>query len=92
MVKAIIDVDDETNHVLNIIKAKYALKDKSQAIQVMAKQYEIVILEPEVRPEYLKKLERLDKHEGIRYKSVEELRAKIERCANLKSSRNLKKG
>lgn len=92
MVKAIIDVDDETNHVLNIIKAKYALKDKSQAIQVMAEQYEMVILEPELRPEFVERLKRIEKHKGIRYKSIEELREKIEKCANTKSSRNLKKG
>ncbi len=32
MVKAVIDIKEESNRVLNIIKAKYGLKDKSSAI------------------------------------------------------------
>ena len=36
MVQAIITIDDETNRVLNMVKAKFNLKDKSQAIEVMA--------------------------------------------------------
>ena len=91
MVKAIIDVDDETNHVLNIVKAKYALKDKSQAIQVMAEQYEMVILEPELRPEFVERLKRIEKQKSIQYNSVKELREEIERCARSKSSRSSKK-
>ena len=59
MVKAIIDIDDRTNQVLNIIKAKYALNDKSQAIDLMAEQYEENILEPELKPEYKKKLSKI---------------------------------
>lgn len=53
MVKAIIDVKPETNKVLNIIKAKYGLKDKSQAIDMMAEEYEEKILELELRPKVL---------------------------------------
>jgi len=32
MVKAIVTIDDRTNRIINIVKAKYGLKDKSQAI------------------------------------------------------------
>jgi hypothetical protein len=55
MVKAIINIDDRTNRILNIVKAKYGLKDKSAAIIKMAEEYEEVILEPELKPEYIKK-------------------------------------
>ena len=55
MVQAIINVNDRTNQVLNIVKAKYNLKDKSEAINVMAQKYEENVLEPELRPEYIKK-------------------------------------
>jgi len=34
MVQAIIDIKDKTNRVLNMVKAKYDLKDKSEAINV----------------------------------------------------------
>ena len=53
MVKAIIDVKPETNKLLNIIKAKYGLKDKSQAIDKMAEEYEEKVLELELRPNVL---------------------------------------
>jgi hypothetical protein len=47
MVQAIINIDERTNRILNIIKAKYVLKDKSAAINKMAEEYENMILEPE---------------------------------------------
>lgn len=45
MVQAIINIKENTNRVLNILKAKYGLNDKSQAIDLMAKEYEQEILE-----------------------------------------------
>lgn len=78
MVQAIVDISDRANRVLNIVKAKYGLKDKSEAINVMAKEYEDDIMEPELRPEYIKKLNNIKKQQGIKFKSVEELRKHIE--------------
>ena len=78
MVQAIIDIEDETNRVLNIVKAKFGLKDKSEAINVMAEQYEQELLEPQLRPEYAAKLQRIKKEKGIRFKSIEALRKHIE--------------
>ncbi len=78
MVQAIIDIEDKTNRVLNIVKAKFGLKDKSQAINIMAEQYEQQILEPQLRPEYTEKLQRIKKQKGIRFKSIRELRKHIE--------------
>ena len=77
MVQAIINIEDQTNRVLNIVKAKFGLKDKSEAINVMAKQYEKELLEPQLRPEYIKKLGRIKKQKGIRFKSISKLRARI---------------
>ena len=48
MVQAIVDISMEANRVLNIIKAKYGLRDKSQAINAMAREYEEEMLEPEL--------------------------------------------
>ncbi len=78
MVQAIINIEDETNRVLNIVKAKFGLKDKSEAINVMAGQYEQEILEPQLRPEYAEKLKRIKKEKGICFKSASELRKRIE--------------
>lgn len=61
MVQAMIDIKDHTNRVLNIVKAKYGLKDKSEAINIVVREYEENFLEPELRPEYQKKLLRIMK-------------------------------
>ncbi|MGO8805627.1 MAG: DUF2683 family protein [Candidatus Bathyarchaeia archaeon] len=49
-------IDDRTNRILNILKAKYGLRDKSQAINLMAKQFEECVMEPELRPEFIESL------------------------------------
>lgn len=74
MVQNVIDVEDRVDRVLNIVKAKFGLKNKSQAVELIAKTYEESFLEPELRPEYLKKLKRIDKEKGISFKNIDELR------------------
>jgi len=68
MVQAIIDIDEHTNQILNIVKAKFGLKDKSQAIDMMAEQYEEEVLEPELKPEYVEKLKRIAKEPAVKIK------------------------
>ena len=68
MVKAIIEIDDRTNRILNIIKAKHALKDKSQAINLMAQQYEAWVMEPELRPEFVESLKASQKERTVKIK------------------------
>ena len=74
MVQAIINIDERTNRILNIIKAKYGLKDKSAAINRMAIEYEKEILEPELKPEYIEKLEEIEKQKSINIGTIENLR------------------
>jgi hypothetical protein len=61
MVQAIININEHANRILNIVKAKFGLKDKSEAIDLMAEQYESEILEPKLRPEYKVKLAKVMK-------------------------------
>jgi hypothetical protein len=61
MVQAIVTISEHANRVLNIVKAKYSLKDKSQAIELVTEKYEEEIMEPELRPEYIEKLETIKK-------------------------------
>jgi len=68
MVKAIVKIDERTNRVLNILKAKYGLNDKSQAINLMAQQFEAEVMEPELRPEFIKKMKKTEKEKTIRVK------------------------
>jgi len=53
MVQAVIKLSDHSNRILNIVKAKYGLRDKSEAIEKIATEYEQEILEPELRPEFV---------------------------------------
>ena len=59
MVQAVINIDENTNRVLNIVKAKFGLRDKSQAINLVVNEYEETSLEPKLRPEYKVKLNKI---------------------------------
>ena len=79
MVQAIIKIPEEANQILNIVKARYNLKTKSEAIAKIVLECGANILEPELRPEYLKKLRKIEKEGyGETFSSIEELRKKIE--------------
>ena len=78
MVQNIITIGEREDRILNIVKAKFGLKNKSEAVAVLAKTYEEKFLEPELRPEYIEKLERIQKEKGIPFRNVAELRKIIE--------------
>ena len=61
MVQAMININEDANRVLNIIKAKYGLKDKSEAINLVVNEYQQNFLEPELRPEYKTRLVKIMK-------------------------------
>jgi len=72
MVKAIIEIDDRTNRILNILKAKHGLKDKSQAINLMAQQFEACVMEPELRPEFIESLKASQSERTVKVKDFAE--------------------
>ncbi len=74
MVQSIIDISENEDRVINIVKAKFGLKNKSQAIALIAKTYEDSFLEPELKPSYLLKLDAIKRERGIKFKNIEELR------------------
>ncbi len=76
-IKALINLSEDEDQVLNIVKAKYRLRNKNDALRLIIKKYEND-LEPELRPEYLKKLKRIEKQNGIPFKNIGELRKIIE--------------
>ena len=71
MVKAIVTIDERTNRILNILKAKHGLKDKSQAINLMAQQYEACVMEPELRPEFIESLKASESEKAVKVKDFE---------------------
>jgi hypothetical protein len=74
MVQSIIDLGEREDRVLNIVKAKFGLKNKSEAVTLITKVYEKSFLEPELRPEYAKELDRIRKGKYIKFNSIDELR------------------
>jgi hypothetical protein len=74
MVQNIIEIGEREDRVLNIVKAKFGLKNKSEAVAFIAQTYEESFLEPELRPEYLEKLGKIRKGKYIKFNSIGELR------------------
>ncbi|MAG15864.1 antitoxin [Candidatus Woesearchaeota archaeon] len=70
MVKALIKLDENTNRALNVVKAKYDLNDKGEAIEFVVSKY-IEEEEPELRPEFIEKIKRIQKQRSIRVKDFE---------------------
>jgi len=78
MVQAMIKIPEQANHILNIVKARYNLKTKSEAITKIVIECGENILEPELRPEYAQKLRMLEQEKGIPFRNISELRKIIE--------------
>jgi hypothetical protein len=77
MVQAIISLGENEDRVLTIVKGKYGLKNKSEAVNLVIDRFEEEFLEPQLRPEYKEKLRKVKGEKGIRFKSVENLKEKI---------------
>lgn len=74
MVKALITISGHANRIINIVKAEYGLKDKSQAIDKMAEEYEEFIFEPKIKPSYLKKLKKIEKSRTLHIGTIEDFK------------------
>lgn len=68
MVKAIVNINESANRVINIVKAKENLNDKSDAINVIIEAYGKEMLEPELRPEFIKELLEAQKEKTVKVK------------------------
>lgn len=71
MVKAIVNIDEKAGKVIDIVRAKENLKDKSDAINMIIELYGKEILEPELRPEFVKELLESQKEKTIKIKDFE---------------------
>jgi len=78
MVKALIELDENMNRVLNFIKVKHGFKDKSQAINFVVGKYIDDEAEPDLRPEFIEKMKKIRKEKTIFIGSVENLRKRYE--------------
>jgi len=82
-ISARVELDSYSNKVLAVIKAKYGLKDKSEAINKFVELYGDEIIEKEANDEYVKEMitgvnEHLKRYKG-RKMSFQELDALFEK-------------
>jgi hypothetical protein len=66
MVNALIKINDNVNRILNFIKVKYNLKDKSEAVEFIINRYVDNEDEPELRPEFINKIRAIQKQRTIK--------------------------
>jgi len=67
MVDARVHLSKYANRVLTVVKAKYDLNDKSQALNKFIEDYGENEVEPEVKEEYVKKILRIEKEHFKKY-------------------------
>lgn len=67
MVLARLELDDYANNVLNVVKAKYNLHDKSEALNKFVEIYGDEFVEREVRDDYVKKLIEIEKQHFVKH-------------------------
>lgn len=79
MKQTLISLNESQDQVLQIVKAKQGLKNKVEAVQFIIKEYEENNLEPELRPEFIKKIQIKEKEGKFKeYKSLSKLWKDIE--------------
>jgi len=80
--KTLLDLPTSINQTLNIIKAKNNLKNKAETISVVVKYYADNQLEPELRPEFIKKIQEGDNKykvgSGYKFKTLNDLKTRYD--------------
>lgn len=79
MVQAIVNLGEYEDRILTIVKGKFGLKNKSEAINFIIDKFEEDLLEPNLKPEFVKDIKSLEKKGKFKtYKSLSALKAEIE--------------
>ena len=76
--KALLDLPQEVNQTLNIVKAQHNLKNKVEAITLIVHTYKHEHMEPELRPEFVEKIQKTEHLKGVTFKNVQELRKRYQ--------------
>ena len=77
MVQAIINLGEREDRLLTIVRGKFGLKNKSEAVNFVIDQYGDELLEPQLRPEYREELLKIDKGKFKKFTSIDDLRKEI---------------
>lgn len=57
MVKALLEITEYENRLLNIVKARHGYRNKSEALAHILEIFDKEHLEPELRPDFVKRME-----------------------------------
>lgn len=67
------------DRVLTIVKGKYGLKNKSDAVNFIIEKFEKDHLEPELKPEFIEHMKNLEKNaKWVSYNSFEDFKKDME--------------
>lgn len=73
MPKAVVELSEHANRVVNVVKARDGLKGKSEALESIVEAYEDMILDPALRPDFAKDLDRIRKGRFRRVRSLDQV-------------------
>ncbi len=74
MVQAMVNISENANQILNIVKARYNLKDKSEAIEKVVLNCGRDLLEPELQPEFIQRIKQVSKEKTIKIDTLKNFR------------------
>ncbi len=66
MTQALVTLSEDTNKVLNMVKAKFNLKDKSAAVEVIVEHYIECAGEPDFKEEFIARIQKAEKGKFVR--------------------------
>ena len=73
MPKAVVELSEHANRVVNVVKARDGLKGKSEALESIVEAYEEAILDPALRPAFAKDLGRIRQGKFRKVRSLDEV-------------------
>lgn len=73
MPKAVVDLSEHANRIVNVVKARDGLRGKNEAIEAIVAAYEERILDPALRPEFVESLQRVRRGPFRRIRTPAEL-------------------
>ena len=79
---AVIKLDKRQERVVNIVKGAHGFKNKSEAINHIIAEYEDNFLEPELKPEFIAKMQKLEKEPTISFSSMKEFEDYLRHAKN----------
>ena len=73
MPKAVVELSEHANRVVNVVKARDGLRCKSEALESIIEAYEDAILDPALRPDLANDLQRIRKGKFRKIRSLDEV-------------------